>query len=126
MVGVVFSGLPGASRDTADGAGVPLILARAGNAAAAGAQRSPFLTRVACPNSQGNRPMGWWMVDRGGRMAFALAPDHAAECQMTVAVAFAAAFTAAGGEVAGRDWPAFRKMQDLGALLAKAKAKAKA
>lgn len=120
MVGVVSSGVLGAIRDTVDGAGVPLIVANAGNDEATGEACSPYITRVSFSNHQVNTPMGQWMVDQGVKKVFTIAPDYAAGRQMIDA--FTAAFTAAGGEVVGQEWPAFQKTQDFGPFLANAKA----
>lgn len=120
MVGVVSSGVLGAIRDTVDGAGVPLIVANAGNDEATGEACSPFITRISFSNQQVNRPMGKWMVDQGVKKVFTIAPDYAAGRQMIDA--FTTAFTAAGGEVVGQEWPAFQKTQDFGPYLANAKA----
>jgi branched-chain amino acid transport system substrate-binding protein len=120
MVGIVSSGVLGAIRDTVDGAGVPLIVANAGNDEATGKDCSPFITRISFSNSQVNRPMGKWMVEQGVKKVFTIAPDYAAGRQMIDS--FTAAFTAAGGEVVGQEWPAFQKTQDFGPFLANAKA----
>lgn len=120
MVGVVSSGVLGAIRDTVDGAGVPLIVANAGNDEATGEGCSPYITRISFSNQQVNRPMGKWMVDQGVKRVFTIAPDYAAGRQMIDA--FTTAFTAAGGEVVGQEWPAFQKTQDFGPYLANAKA----
>lgn len=120
LVGVVSSGVLGAIRNTVDSAGVPLIVANAGNDEATGADCSPFITRISFSNSQVNRPMGQWMVDQGVKKVFTIAPDYAAGRQMIDA--FTTAFTAAGGEVVGQEWPAFQKTQDYGPFLANAKA----
>jgi branched-chain amino acid transport system substrate-binding protein len=120
MVGIVSSGVLGAIRDTVDGAGVPLIVANAGNDEATGKDCSPFITRISFSNSQVNRPMGKWMVEQGVKKVFTIAPDYAAGRQMIDS--FTAAFTAAGGEVVGQVWPAFQKTQDFGPFLANAKA----
>jgi len=120
MVGIVSSGVLGAIRDTVDGAGVPLIVANAGNDEATGEACSPYITRVSFSNHQVNTPMGQWMVDQGVKKVFTIAPDYAAGRQMIDA--FTAAFTAAGGEVVGQEWPAFQKTQDFGPFLANAKA----
>jgi branched-chain amino acid transport system substrate-binding protein len=120
LVGVVSSGVLGAIRDTVDGAGVPLIVANAGNDEATGEACSPFITRVSFSNQQVNRPMGKWMVDQGVKKVFTIAPDYAAGRQMIDA--FTDAFTAAGGEVVGQEWPPFQKTQDFGPFLANAKA----
>jgi len=120
LVGVVSSGVLGAIRDTVDGAGVPLIVANAGNDEATGEACSPFVTRISFSNQQVNRPMGKWMVDQGVKKVFTIAPDYAAGRQMIDA--FTTAFTAAGGEVVGQEWPPFQKTQDFGPFLANAKA----
>lgn len=120
LVGVVSSGVLGAIRDTVDGAGVPLIVANAGNDEATGEACSPYITRISFSNQQVNRPMGKWMVDQGVKKVFTIAPDYAAGRQMIDA--FTTAFTAAGGEVVGQEWPPFQKTQDFGPFLANAKA----
>lgn len=120
LMGVVSSGVLGAIRDTVDGAGVPLIVANAGNDEATGEACSPFITRISFSNQQVNRPMGKWMVDQGVKKVFTIAPDYAAGRQMIDA--FTTAFTAAGGEVVGQEWPPFQKTQDFGPFLANAKA----
>lgn len=61
MVGIVSSGVLGAVRDMVDGAGVPLVVANAGNDEATGAACSPYITRMSFSNQQVNRPMGGWM-----------------------------------------------------------------
>lgn len=116
LTGIVSSGVLGAIRDTVDGAGVPLIVSNAGNDEATGEACSPYITRVSFSNHQVNTPMGQWMVDQGVKKVFTIAPDYAAGRQMIDA------FTAAGGEVVGQEWPAFRKTQDFGPYLANAKA----
>ena len=120
LMGVVSSGVLGAIRDTVDGAGVPLIVANAGNDEATGEACSPYITRISFSNQQVNRPMGKWMVDQGVKKVFTIAPDYAAGRQMIDA--FTTAFTAAGGEVVGQEWPPFQKTQDFGPFLANAKA----
>ncbi|MDP2079372.1 MAG: ABC transporter substrate-binding protein [Pseudotabrizicola sp.] len=120
LMGVVSSGVLGAIRDTVDGAKVPLIVANAGNDEATGKDCSPYITRISFSNQQVNRPMGQWMVDQGVKRVFTIAPDYAAGRQMIDA--FTTAFTAAGGEVIGQDWPAFQKTQDYGPFLANARA----
>jgi branched-chain amino acid transport system substrate-binding protein len=120
MMGVVSSGVLGAIRDTIDGAGVPLIVANAGNDEVTGAACSRFITRVSFSNSQVNRPMGKWVFENGVKKIFTIAPDYAAGREQIGA--FTTAFTAAGGEVVGQEWPAFQKTQDFGPFLANAKA----
>ena len=120
LTGVVSSGVLGAIRDVVDGAGVPLIVSNAGNDEATGEACSPYITRVSFSNHQVNTPMGQYLVDQGVKKVFTIAPDYAAGRQMIDA--FTAAFTAAGGEVVGQEWPAFQKTQDFGPYLANAKA----
>lgn len=120
MAGIVSSGVLGAVRDMVHGAGVPLIVANAGNDEATGAQCSPFITRMSFSNGQINRPMGKWMAEQGIKKVFTLAPDYAAGRQMIDA--FAASFTAAGGEIVGQEFTPFQKTQDFGPYLAQAKA----
>jgi branched-chain amino acid transport system substrate-binding protein len=102
------------------GAGVPLIVANAGNDEATGADCSPYITRMSFSNSQINRPMGTWMHEQGIGKVFTLAPDYAAGRQMIDA--FTASFIAAGGEVVGQEFTPFQKTQDFGPYLAQAKA----
>lgn len=120
MVGIVSSGVLGAVRDMVHGAGVPLIVANAGNDAATGTSCSPFITRMSFSNGQINRPMGTWMADQGVKKVFTLAPDYAAGRQMIDA--FTESFTAAGGEIVGQEFTPFQKTQDFGPYLAQAKA----
>lgn len=119
MAGIVSSGVLGAVRDMVHGAGVPLIVANAGNDEATGAECSPYITRMSFSNGQVNRPMGQWMYDQGIRKVYTLAPDYAAGRQMIDA--FAQTFTAAGGEIVGQDFTPFQKTQDFGPYLAQAK-----
>ncbi|MCI4662485.1 MAG: ABC transporter substrate-binding protein [Neomegalonema sp.] len=120
MAGIVSSGVLGAVRDLVDGAKVPLIVANAGNDDATGAKCSPYITRMSFSNAQVNRPMGKWLAEQGVKKVFTLAPDYAAGRQMIDA--FTASFTAAGGEIVGQEYTPFRKTQDFGPYLAKAKA----
>ena len=120
MVGIVSSGVLGAVRDMVHGAGVPLIVANAGNDEATGEACSPFITRMSFSNGQVNRPMGTWMAEQGIKKVFTLAPDYAAGHQMIDA--FVETFTAAGGEVVGQEFTPFQKTQDFGPYLAQAKA----
>ena len=120
MAGIVSSGVLGAVRDVVHGAGVPLIVANAGNDEATGEACSPFITRLSFSNGQVNRPMGTWMAAQGIRKVFTMAPDYAAGRQMIDA--FAASFTAAGGEIVGQEFTPFQKTQDFGPYLAQAKA----
>lgn len=105
MVGVVSSGVLGAVRDMVHGAGVPLIVANAGNDEATGAACSPYITRMSFSNGQINRPMGTWMAEQGIEKVFTLAPDYAAGRQMIDG--FSQSFTAAGGEIVGQEFTPF-------------------
>ncbi|SMX38583.1 ABC transporter substrate-binding protein [Maliponia aquimaris] len=120
VAGIVSSGVLGAVRDMIDGAGVPLIVANAGNDEATGADCSPYITRMSFSNGQVNRPMGAWMAAQGIKKVYTLAPDYAAGRQMIDA--FAASYTAAGGEIVGQEFTPFQKTQDFGPYLAQAKA----
>ncbi|WP_264214019.1 ABC transporter substrate-binding protein [Leisingera thetidis] len=120
MAGIVSSSVLGAVRDTVHGAGVPLIVANAGNDEATGTSCSPYITRMSFSNGQVNRPMGQWMHDQGIRKVYTLAPDYAAGRQMIGG--FVESFTAAGGEIAGQEFTPFQKTQDFGPYLAQAKA----
>jgi branched-chain amino acid transport system substrate-binding protein len=120
LSGIVSSGVLGAVRDVVHGAGVPLIVANAGNDEATGEACSPWITRLSFSNGQVNRPMGTWMAAQGIRKVFTIAPDYAAGRQMIDA--FAATFTAAGGEIVGQEFTPFQKTQDFGPYLAQAQA----
>lgn len=120
IAGVVSSGVLGAIRDFVHGSRVPVVVANAGNDEATGEQCSPYIVRLSFSNSQVNRPMGQWMYDQGIRKVYTLAPDYAAGRQMISA--FANAFTAAGGEIVGQDFSAFRQTQDYGPYLTNARA----
>ncbi|MDO6730957.1 ABC transporter substrate-binding protein [Marinovum sp. 2_MG-2023] len=120
MAGIVSSGVLGAVRDMVHGAGVPLIVANAGNDAATGMDCSPFITRMSFSNGQVNRPMGTWMQAQGINKVYTLAPDYAAGRQMIDG--FVETFTAAGGEIVGQEFTPFQKTQDFGPYLAQAKA----
>jgi branched-chain amino acid transport system substrate-binding protein len=119
MAGIVSSGVLGAVRDMVHGAGVPLIVANAGNDEATGAACSPYITRMSFSNGQVNRPMGQWMYDQGIRKVYTLAPDYAAGRQMIDG--FVQTFTAAGGEIVGQEFTPFQKTQDFGPYMAQAK-----
>lgn len=120
IAGIVSSGVLAAVRDMVHDAGVPLIVANAGNDEATGAQCSPFITRVSFSNGQVNRPMGTWMAQQGIGKVFTMAADYAAGRQMIDS--FTATYTAAGGTVVGQEFTPFQKTQDFGPYLAKAKA----
>lgn len=120
LVGVVSSAVLGALRDTVHQAGVPLIVANAGNSDATGKDCSPFITRVSFSNDQLNRPMGEWMAAHGVDTVYTLAPDYAAGQQMIGA--FSEAFEANGGKVLGGEFTPFGKTEDFGPYLARAKA----
>ncbi len=120
IAGIVSSGVLAAVRDYIDGAKLPLIVANAGNNEITGQRCSKYITRVSFSNAQVNRPMGKWMYDQGIHKVYTIAPDYAAGHQMIDA--FAAAFTAAGGQIVGTDYTPFQKTQDFGPYLTKAKA----
>lgn len=120
IVGIVSSGVLGALRDFVHGAEVPLIVANAGNNTATGEKCSPYIVRVSFSNGQVNRPMGPWLVKRGVKKVYTLAPDYAAGRQMIDS--FTKAYTAAGGEVIGGEFTPFRKTKDFGPYLTNAKA----
>ncbi|WPY96194.1 ABC transporter substrate-binding protein (plasmid) [Limimaricola variabilis] len=120
MVGIVSSGVLGAVRDMVDGAGVPLIVANAGNDEATGADCSPYITRISFSNGQVNRPMGTWLAEQGVEKVYTLAPDYAAGRQMIGG--FVETFEAAGGEIVGQEFTPFQQTQDFGPYLAQAKA----
>ena len=120
IAGIVSSGVLGAVRDMVHGAGVPLIVANAGNDEATGADCSPYITRMSFSNSQVNRPMGTWMHEQGIGKVFTMAPDYAAGRQMIDS--FTESFTAAGGEVVGQEFTPFQKTQDFGPYLVQAQA----
>lgn len=120
IVGIVSSGVLGAVRDFVHEAGVPLIVANAGNDDATGERCSKYITRVSFSNGQINRPMGTWMAGQGIKRVYTLAPDYAAGRQMIEA--FTKSFTEAGGEVVGSEFTPFQKTQDFGPYLTNAKA----
>ncbi|PHP28718.1 ABC transporter [Limimaricola cinnabarinus] len=120
MVGIVSSGVLGAVRDMVDGAGVPLIVANAGNDEATGVDCSPYITRISFSNGQVNRPMGTWLAGQGVEKVYTLAPDYAAGRQMIGG--FVETFEAAGGEIVGQEFTPFQQTQDFGPYLAQAKA----
>jgi len=120
IVGIVSSGVLGALRDFIDGAEVPLIVANAGNNAATGEACSPYIVRVSFSNGQINRPMGPWLVDKGIKKVYTLAPDYAAGHQMIES--FTAAYEAVGGEVIGGEFTPFGQTKDFGPYLTNAKA----
>lgn len=120
LVGIVSSGVLGAVRDLVDGAGVPLVVANAGNDEATGSACSPYITRVSFSNGQVNRPMGRWMAEQGIETVYTLAPDYAAGRQMIDG--FTAAFTEAGGRILGGDFTPFQQTQDFGPYIAQAQA----
>ena len=120
LVGIVSSGVLGALRDLVDGAGVPLVVANAGNDEATGSACSPYITRVSFSNGQVNRPMGRWMAEQGIETVYTLAPDYAAGRQMIDG--FATAFTEAGGMILGGDFTPLQQTQDFGPYIAQAQA----
>jgi branched-chain amino acid transport system substrate-binding protein len=119
IVGIVSSGVLGALRDFVHEAKVPLIVANAGNNAATGKSCSPYIVRVSFSNGQVNRPMAPWLMEKGIKTIYTLAPDYAAGHQMIES--FTEAYTAIGGKIIGGEFTPFRKTKDFGPYLTKAK-----
>ncbi len=119
MVGIVSSGVLGAISDVVAQAGVPLIVANAGNNEATGESCSPYITRLSFSNAQVNRPMGEWLAGQGVETVYTIAPDYAAGQQMIEA--FTEGFTEAGGEVVGSAFTPFQQTTDFGPYLTEAK-----
>ena len=120
MVGIISSAVAGAVRDYVHRSGTPLVISNAGNDALTGKLCSPWILRSSFSNSQINREMGPYLAEQGYKKAFLMAFDYAAGHQMMDA--FAAGFTAAGGEIVGEEYPPLGETKDFGPYLAKAKA----
>lgn len=120
IAGVVSSGVLAAIRDFVHGAGVPLVVANAGNDLATGERCSRYIVRISFSNSQINRPMGTWLARQGVKRVYAMAPDYAAGRQMIAA--FKQTFEAEGGEIVGEVYTPFRKTKDFGPYLTEARA----
>ena len=120
VVGIISSAVAGAVRDAAHDAQMPLILSNAGNNALTGEQCSPWILRTSFSNSQIVREMGPWMAAKGFQNVFLMAFDYAAGHQMMEA--FRNGFVAAGGTIAGEEYPPLGETKDFGPYLAKVKA----
>ncbi|HET7409506.1 MAG TPA: ABC transporter substrate-binding protein [Paracoccaceae bacterium] len=119
LTGVVSSGVLGALRDFVHNAKVPLVVSNAGLDAATGERCTPYLVRVSFTNASPSTSMGEWLSGQGVETAYTLAPDYAAGHDSIGA--FKEAFEAGGGEVIGQEFTPFKKTQDFGPYLAKAK-----
>ena len=120
VVGIISSAVAGAVRDVAHNAEVPLIISNAGNNALTGEQCSPWILRSSFSNAQIVREMGPWMAAKGYNNVFLMAFDYAAGHQMMDA--FREGFVAAGGNIAGEEFPPLGETKDFGPYLAKMKA----
>lgn len=120
LTGVISSGVLGALRDFVHNNKVPLVVSNAGLDAATGARCTPYITRVSFTNSSPSTAMGKWLSGQGVKTAYTMAPDYAAGHDSIDA--FKQAFEAGGGKVVGQAFTPFKKTQDFGPYLAKAKA----
>ncbi|MCP5151564.1 MAG: ABC transporter substrate-binding protein [Ectothiorhodospiraceae bacterium] len=120
LVGVISSGVLGAVRDYVDGAKVPLIVTNAGNDDITGEKCSPWILRSSFSNDQIVREMGPWMARAGYKRVFLMAFDYAGGHQLMDS--FRKGFVAAGGEIAGEEYPPLGETKDFGPYLAKLKA----
>ncbi len=120
VVGIISSAVAGATRDFIHNAEVPLVITNAGNDDVTGVQCSPWIVRSSFSNSQISREMGPWMAARGYRNVFLMAFDYAAGHQAMAA--FRGGFVAAGGTIAGEEYPPLGETEDFGPYLAKVRA----
>ena len=120
VVGIISSAVAGAVRDFVHNAEVPLVVSNAGNDDLTGTRCSPWIVRSSFSNSQINREMGPWMAAQGFSNVFLMAFDYAAGHQMMDA--FRDGFVAAGGTIAGEEYPPLGETRDFGPYLAKVKA----
>lgn len=120
LAGIVASNEAAAIRDYVHNSQTPLIIANAGNNEITGAQCSPWIVRSSFSNHQITSVMGPWMYAKGYRNVFLMAFDYAAGHQMMDA--FRATFTAAGGKIAGEEYPPLEETKDFGPYLAKLQA----
>ena len=120
VVGIISSAVAGAVRDFIHNAEVPLVITNAGNDHLTGAQCSPWILRSSFSNGQISREMGPWMAARGYRNVFLMAFDYAAGHQAMEA--FRGGFVAAGGTIAGEEYPPLGETEDFGPYLAKIRA----
>ena len=85
---------------------VPLVIANAGADALTGAKASAYVWRTSFSNGDVGASMGAYVRSRvGTQSVYLVAPDYAAGHEQING--FRAAFEAAGGEVAGADFPPF-------------------
>jgi branched-chain amino acid transport system substrate-binding protein len=85
---------------------VPLIIANAGADALTGAKASAYVWRTSFSNGDVGASMGAYVAHRvTGASVYLIAPDYAAGHEQING--FRAAFVAAGGHVAGADFPPF-------------------
>jgi branched-chain amino acid transport system substrate-binding protein len=85
---------------------VPLIIANAGADALTGAKASAYVWRTSFSNGDVGASMGAYVRSRvGTRSVYLIAPDYAAGHEQIDG--FRAAFEAAGGQIAGTDFPPF-------------------
>ena len=120
VVGIISSAVAGAVRNFVHNAEVPLVITNAGNDDLTGSQCSPWILRSSFSNSQISREMGPWMAAQGYRNVFLMAFDYAAGHQAMAA--FRDGFVAAGGTIAGEEYPPLGETEDFGPYLAKIKA----
>ena len=120
VVGIISSAVAGAVRDFIHNAEVPLVITNAGNDHVTGKQCSPWIMRSSFSNAQISREMGPWMAAEGYRNVFLMAFDYAAGHQAMEA--FRGGFVAAGGTIAGEEYPPLGETEDFGPYLAKIRA----
>jgi branched-chain amino acid transport system substrate-binding protein len=120
VAGIVNSGVALGVRDVFDQAKLPLVLANAGADAITGAQKSDYVWRTSFANSQVAAAMGPYVAEQTkGGSVYLIAPDYAAGKEFLAG--FEKSFTAAGGKVAGQDFPPFGKTTNYQPYLAKIK-----
>ncbi len=120
VVGIISSAVAGAVHDAAHDAQVPLIISNAGNNSLTGEKCSPWILRTSFSNSQIVREMGPWMAAQGYANVFLMAFDYVAGHQMMDA--FREGYVAAGGNIAGEEYPPLGETKDFGPYFAKVKA----
>ncbi len=120
IVGIIGSNVAGAVRDYAHNSKTPLIISNAGNNDLTGAKCSPWIVRTSFSNAQIVREMGPWMAEKGYKNVFLMAFDYAAGHQMMDA--FEESFVAAGGNIAGEEYPPLGETKDFAPYFAKLQA----
>ncbi|HBY92953.1 MAG TPA: hypothetical protein DEP84_03150 [Chloroflexi bacterium] len=104
LTGIVNSAVVVPLAQFADQQEVPLLILVGGALAATGPDRSPYVFRTAMANGQQDRPLGWYTASELGlKRAATFAWDFAAGEARSKA--FAAAFTAAGGNIVTQQKP---------------------